>query len=124
MAKKGTIGPSLTESNGRAARGRFGPGNAIAKGNPHAKAVNRFRSILLGSVSDNDLKTVVNQLVEKAKAGEPWAVRELFDRLIGKPVAPLDIDLTGGEAQSVVDFALSVRRARGLATGGDDAQDG
>ena len=85
---------------------------------------NRKCRLSTSVVYSNGISTIrfVKRLVKKAKAGEPWAVRELLDRLIGKPVAPLDIDLTGGDARSVVDFAIMVRQARGLATDGDDGQ--
>ena len=32
------------------------------------------------------MRAVMRALVKAAKAGEPWAVRELFDRTVGKPV--------------------------------------
>ena len=38
-----------------------------------------------------DLRKVIAMLVKKAKAGEPWAVRELLDRTLGKPHQMLEL---------------------------------
>lgn len=78
--------PSPNGTNGRDASGRFAPGNAGGPGNPHGGKAARFRSILLDAVSDEDMRAVARTLVERAKAGEQWAVRELLDRAIGKPL--------------------------------------
>jgi len=79
--------PSPTGRNGRDRRGRFAAGNKAAKGNPHQQATQRFRATLMETVKPADLKAVVRQLVAKAKAGEPWAVKELLDRSVGRPVS-------------------------------------
>ena len=36
------------------------------------------------TVSDDDLRAIVSTLVEKAKAGDVMAAREVLDRLLGK----------------------------------------
>ncbi len=38
----------------------------------------------MSAVSDNDLRAIVSTLVEKAKAGDVMAAREVLDRLLGK----------------------------------------
>ena len=83
-------GPFANGDNGQTARdrcGRFGPGNkaAAARGNPHAARVNAWRGALAATVTERDLRAVVAQLVERAKAGERWAIIELLDRCLGKP---------------------------------------
>ena len=64
---------------------------AAGRGNPHAARVNAWRRALVESVSSDDLREVIGKLVEKAKAGERWAVCELLDRCLGKAIQPLDI---------------------------------
>ncbi len=75
--------------------GRFRPGNRAAsgRGNPHADRVNAWRTTLARTVTEADLRAVIASLVERARAGERWAVCELLDRCLGKPaqqVAPTD----------------------------------
>jgi hypothetical protein len=41
--------------------------------------------MLLEALTDDDLQAVVGKLVEMAKGGELAAIRELFDRTLGKP---------------------------------------
>jgi hypothetical protein len=73
-------------AGGRDARGRFGPGNPGGPGNPFAAAAGRWRAALVASVTEEDIAAVVRALVDAAKRGESWAVRELMDRTLGKPV--------------------------------------
>jgi hypothetical protein len=37
------------------------------------------------AVTDDDIRAVAKALVKRAKAGEVPAIRELLDRLVGKP---------------------------------------
>lgn len=48
------------------------------------------------SVTQADLKAFARMLVEKARAGEPRAVRELLGRVLGKAQAHMDV--TAGAA--------------------------
>ena len=68
----------------RDARGRFTKGNSGGPGNPHVKSVAAWRSALARVISPADIEAVLRKLLERAKAGEPWAVRELLDRCLGK----------------------------------------
>lgn len=77
--------PSTTGPSGRDGRGRFTEGNRASVGNPHAAAVAKFRAVLLASVTEEDLAAVVRVLVDQAKMGEGWAVKEMLDRLVGRP---------------------------------------
>lgn len=36
-----------------------------------------------------DALAIANKIITAAKAGEPWAVKELFDRVEGKPKQPV-----------------------------------
>src|SRR5258708_1902996 len=79
--------PSPTDPNGgRDLHGRFAPGNRAAVGNPYATRIAKLRSALLGAVTDDDVRKVIKALVKEAKAGNIPAVKELFDRTLGKPV--------------------------------------
>ncbi len=84
-------------SNGRDGHGRFAQGNPGGPGNPHAAAVGRWRTALAHTVTEDDLRAVIAKLVERAKAGERWAVCELLDRCLGKPVQPVG---TAGELET------------------------
>ncbi len=79
--------PSPTANNGHNTNGRFSVGNQLGRGNPHAAQVARLRSVMLAAVSEDDLRTVVATLVEKAKGGDVGAIKLLFDRTLGKVVA-------------------------------------
>ena len=48
--------------------------------------------MLTETITAEDIRAVLNVLVEQAKAGERWAVCELLDRCLGKPtqqIAPV-----------------------------------
>jgi hypothetical protein len=78
--------PSTTAGNGRGEGGRFGPGNKYARGNPHGRRVARLRAELLRAVTPADLRDVAMALLERAKAGDVAAAKELLQRLLGPPV--------------------------------------
>ena len=79
--------PLTNGSNGdRDLHGRFASGNAYGRrGSPHAAKVASWRSALTETVTVDDMAEVFRVLVERAKAGESWAVKELLDRTLGKP---------------------------------------
>lgn len=85
--------PSTTDRNGaddRDTRGRFRPGNKVARGNPHAKRVGELRSALLKAITPTAIRKATKALIREAEAGNVQAARELIDRAIGKPI---EIDL-------------------------------
>ena len=85
--------PSPNGRNGpRDAKGRFGVGNPGGPGNPYAKQVGRIRSLILETVTEEDLRAIVAGLVDRAKAGDMAAARELFNRLVGRPATAIDAD--------------------------------
>ena len=104
--------PSPTESNGRSAGGRFGPGNRCARGNPHAGRVARLRAELLRAVTPQDLRDVVAALLAKAKAGEVAAIKELLQRLLSPPVE-LDLLQRIGDVAEVAAGERRQKRQRG-----------
>lgn len=85
--------PLATGTNGdRDEAGRFVPGNKAATGTRQSR-VQQFRAKVHQLVTDDDLEVIIGRLVEQAKQGEAWAIRELLDRLIGRPApAPAEPD--------------------------------
>ena len=74
-------------SDGRNGKGQFGKGNRCATGRNDTKAAQRtqkLKVVLAGAVTEKDLKDIATALVKKAKTGDVFAARELFDRLWGK----------------------------------------
>ena len=90
--------PSTNGPDGRDARGRFAKGNTGGPGNPHARKVAQLRSALLRAVSAGDLRAVVTQLVDQAKAGDVQAARLLLDRLFG-PAVSIDFEMPLSELE-------------------------
>src|SRR5262245_54917021 len=89
--------PSPNGTNGRDARGRFTVGNPGGPGNPFGQRSAAFREALFQAVTPEDVRAVAAKLVAEAKAGQPWAVKEFFDRCVGKPVATVEgADAEGG----------------------------
>lgn len=71
----------------RATNGRFLPGHAGGPGNPHAGQVARLRSAMLAAVSEDDIRAIVRQLVDRATAGDVRAAQEVLTRCLGKAEA-------------------------------------
>jgi hypothetical protein len=82
--------PKPNESNGRTASGKFAPGNKGGPGNPHAKRVAEIRGQLLEAATPARMKKVINALLTQAESGDMAAIKEVFDRLIGKPTQPIE----------------------------------
>ena len=76
--------PTNSASDGRDNKGRFAPGNRIGKGNPLGGRVQKLRVMLHEALTDTDFQEICEKLIEMAKGGDLVAIRELFDRLLGK----------------------------------------
>ena len=85
MPKTETPSTNGDNGDGRDARGRFTPGNPGGPGNPYVRVVASWRNAFVSEVSPDDVGAVIRALVAAAKRGEPWAVREVLDRCLGKP---------------------------------------
>ena len=96
MSKNGTSKkPSPNGTNGRTKTGQFAPGNKFGRGGSvHAQRKSQFRAMLMESVTDEDFLEIVKVLLGEAKAGKMWAIKELLDRLVGKPDQKIDVDGT------------------------------
>ncbi len=109
--------PSPNGPNGRDVQGRFAMGNPGGPGNPHAGAVGRWRVMLAETITAEDIRAVLNVLLDRAKAGERWAVCELLDRCLGKSEQPTTA--SAGELQ-VCRIHLEVDEGP-MRVSGDDA---
>ena len=88
--------PSTNGSNGnRDSNGRFAKGNPGGPGNPHARKVARLRSLILESVTEDDLRAIVAVLVKRAREGDLPAIPlrdSQFDMAIVSHVAEHLVD--------------------------------
>jgi hypothetical protein len=78
---------------GRDARSnRFLPGNRFGRGNPLAGHAAKIRAELLKAMKPADVREIIRKLILMAKTGDLAAIKELFDRTIGKaqPAEPHD----------------------------------
>jgi hypothetical protein len=93
---------------GRDVQGRFRPGNAGGPGNPFARKVAALRKTLLDSVSEQDLKDMVEALKLKARQGDTSAIKLLLQYCVGKPESPKDPDrMDADEWQRLRDMSVS-----------------
>jgi hypothetical protein len=103
--------PLPPASNGRDSRtGRFTTGNPGGAGNPNLKRVHALRNMLLAKVTDADFDEVLEKLIGMAKGGDLDAIKELLNRLLGRPVAAVEVSGPDGEALGVnlADVQLAV----------------
>ena len=78
--------PSPNRDSGRGVGGKFSKGNSFGQGNPYAKQVAELRAAILEALTTERIRNVVHKLLELAEAGNMAAIRETFDRAIGKPL--------------------------------------
>lgn len=78
-----TGGPSPNGANGeRDRRGRFAPGCRGGPGNPLARQSEKLRAELVRAVKA-DFPKIAETLIQRACAGEEWAMRMVLDRALG-----------------------------------------
>lgn len=84
-----TTTETTTSPPDRDEKGRFLKGCAGGPGNPDGKRLAKLRSVLLRSVSEQDVARAVDRLIALTGDADPkvrlLAIRELLDRTIGKP---------------------------------------
>jgi hypothetical protein len=96
------IGPTRI---GRDASGRFAPGNPGGPGaiaHERTKRARALRQALHDAVTAEDMAAVARALVDRAKAGDVAAARELLDRIIGRPLPAEPPEDDDGEGKQVV----------------------
>ena len=92
MGLETTCAPLPNGSDGRDSHGRFCKGNRGGPGNPIPQQVSQIRRVLLSAVTEEDLVDIVQSLINKAKAGDTLAAREILDRLMGKAKVTMEIE--------------------------------
>jgi hypothetical protein len=77
---------------GRDGNGRFCNGNQGGPGNPFARKVAALRNALLDSVSEEDLKDIIDILKTKARQGDTAAFKLILQYCVSKPAPANDSD--------------------------------
>jgi hypothetical protein len=75
------------------------------KGNQNAKKGKLFYNELRKALVQQDqinLRRIADKLVEKAIDGEPWAVKEIMDRVDGKAIQATEISGADGDDLKLV----------------------
>ena len=77
------------------------PDGKFAKGNPGGpgkaclyKDKIKYHDLLLKATTPEKFQKVAEKLLAQAQDGEPWAIKELLDRLMGKPKQFIEADLS------------------------------
>lgn len=103
---KGDVG----EAPVRDEKGRYVPGHAkTSNGCPYSLKVAAWRKAFVETVSPEDIAETIKELVTAAKAGQPWAVRELLSRCLGQPEMILALQ---ADPESLLPLADQVGRGK------------
>ena len=96
------------QSNGRDAFGQFLPGHKGGPGNPHSKRCNQLRTKMIETITTDDIEEITRQLIALAKKGNIKAIKEVFDRVMGKAIQQINVaDAEGNSLQTSVDILRS-----------------
>jgi hypothetical protein len=74
------------------AKGRFVRGNPGGPGNPFGRQVAELRKVLLGAVTPERMRTLVDSLVERSIKGDNVAAKLVLQYTLGKPAAAVEPD--------------------------------
>lgn len=77
--------PNGANGDGRDSGGRFAKGWKGGPGNPHSKQVAQVREALMRAVTPEKIERAVTKLLDKAENGDVMALREVLDRVLGRP---------------------------------------
>ena len=124
---KGELTGEKQAASPRASRGQFAKG---VSGNPagRPRGSRDPRTVILAQLVDGDGAAIVSKLIEQAKAGEPWAVRLVVERILPRFERRISVELpavtdaasVGAAVAMVIDLAaageLSLEEARGFMT--------
>lgn len=75
----------MENQSGRDAKGRFVKGHKSKGGRPSLQREIRYYEILMGSVTFEDWRRIVEKAAEQAKRGDAVARKWLSDYLVGQP---------------------------------------
>jgi hypothetical protein len=67
-------------------------------GNPFGRRLAALRAVVVDSVTEDDLRAILTKLVEQAKAGDLASIREVLNRVVGRPADGRDPDRVNIEA--------------------------
>lgn len=86
--------PSSNGELGRNSNGQFTQGHSFSAGNKGStnEKTRELKKALLEAVSVQDMKDIASNLVAKAKGGDIQAIKELFDRCLGRALQTHSID--------------------------------
>lgn len=101
----GALVPIEPTRIGRDASGRFAPGNPGGPGaiaHERTKRARELRQALHDAVTPEDMAAVARALIDKAKAGDVAAARELLDRIIGRAIPAKTTDGDSGVGPVVI----------------------
>ena len=82
-------------------------------GNQNGKKGKLFYNQLRVALVQEDsrrLRTIADKLVKAAEQGEPWAVKEIMDRVDGKAVQSTEISGVDGEAIELKQIEFIIKR--------------
>ena len=82
-------------------------------GNQNGKKGKLFYNQLRKALVQEDsrkLRTIADRLVDAAEQGEPWAIKEVIDRVDGKAVQATEISGVDGEAIELKQIEFIIKR--------------
>jgi hypothetical protein len=82
-------------------------------GNQNGKKGKLFYNQLRMALVQEDsrrLRTIADKLVKAAEDGEPWAVKEIMDRVDGKAIQATEISGVDGEAIELKQIEFIIKR--------------
>jgi hypothetical protein len=77
---------------GRDSQGRFTKGNAGGPGNPYYRRQAELKRMMLASVTEDDVQSVMQVLVGLARGGDLAAIKLFLEYTVGKPSKEVDPD--------------------------------
>lgn len=84
----------------RDANGRFLPGHSLpGPGNPNCRYVSQLRAEIREATEPARVRKVFDAMLTKAENGDTTAAQIVLDRLLGRPVQPMEIDAPVAQEQ-------------------------
>jgi hypothetical protein len=84
--------PPTPADNGRDNQGRFARGNPGGPGNPYYRRQAELKRLMLESVTDMDVQSVMQVLLGLARGGDLAAIKLFLEYTVGKPSKEVDPD--------------------------------
>ena len=70
----------------------MGVGHRAGKGNPFGGSREKWRAAVHKGTTPEQFKRILDKTLHLAEEGTEWAVKEIFDRLMGKATQTLEVD--------------------------------